>query len=82
MGAQWRCAEALFNPSSVGLAGRGVHEVVLECMRRVGEADPPGRLWGSILLIGGATHLEGFEARLVYELRRAAPVPEEVQIRC
>lgn len=57
------CAEALFQPSLVGLEHIGLTQAIVD---RVFKCDVELRrdMWGSILLVGGTTHMPGLKERV------------------
>lgn len=91
---RFMCAEPLFQPSLVGRAGGGVHELVAQAVML--GADTAGqsgaglqhslalavrdRLASSVVLSGGTTLLPGFGARLHQELARCLPAGAPVRV--
>ena len=63
-----RCAEALFQPSLLGRAGPGLHELALGCVAKC-DGDIRDRIYGAVVLAGGTSLLPGLAARLDREMR-------------
>lgn len=77
---RWKCPEALFNPSMVGLESFGVAGLVWESISRC-EIDLRKQLLSNVVLSGGSTMFRGFTERLTSELRGSAPVASRQDIR-
>ncbi|OLP87699.1 actin [Symbiodinium microadriaticum] len=77
---RWRCPEALFNPSLVGLECFGVSGMVWDSISRC-ELDVRKNLLSNVVLSGGCTMFPGFSERLSKELRALAPVAAQCDIR-
>lgn len=69
---RFRCAEAIFKPSILGLPPAGVHELVHHSISGCEEEMRKG-LCGNILLAGGTTLISGFADRLRKELAALSP---------
>lgn len=77
---RWKCPEALFNPSIVGLEALGIGGIVWESISRC-EVDLRKPLQSNIVLSGGSTMFKGFPERLQKELRGFAPTAAQANIR-
>lgn len=69
---RFRCSEALFQPSLIGTASPGVHEVLFQSISRCG-VDMLMPMYGNIVVSGGTTMLDGFVERLTKEMVARAP---------
>eukprot|EP00009_Paramoeba_aestuarina_P014406 CAMPEP_0201535490 /NCGR_PEP_ID=MMETSP0161_2-20130828/59182_1 /ASSEMBLY_ACC=CAM_ASM_000251 /TAXON_ID=180227 /ORGANISM="Neoparamoeba aestuarina, Strain SoJaBio B1-5/56/2" /LENGTH=375 /DNA_ID=CAMNT_0047940709 /DNA_START=41 /DNA_END=1168 /DNA_ORIENTATION=+ len=76
---RFRCPEALFRPSFLGLEETGVHEL---CYQSVMKCDVNIRLsmYGNIVLAGGNTMFPGLSERLSKEVRHLAPCSANVKV--
>lgn len=72
----FRCSEALFQPSFMGLESLGIHETTDNCIKKC-DIDLRRNLYANILLSGGSTMFPGFGNRLRKEI--AALVPASVK---
>jgi len=77
---RWKCPEALFNPSIVGLESLGIGGIVWESISRC-EIDCRKTLLSNVVLSGGSTMFPGFAERLARELRGYAPTASQANIR-
>ncbi|CAJ1434055.1 unnamed protein product [Effrenium voratum] len=77
---RWKCPEALFNPSLVGLECAGVAGMVWDSIARC-DVDVRKTLLSNVVLSGGCTMFPGFSERLSKELRGYAPVAAQCDIR-
>jgi len=77
---RWKCPEALFNPSLVGLESMGVAGLVWESISRC-DIDVRRTLLSNVVLSGGSTMFPGFPERLTKELRGYAPTASQANIR-
>lgn len=77
---RWKCPEALFNPSLVGLESLGVAGLVWESISRC-DIDVRKTLLSNVVLSGGSTMFPGFSERLTKELRGYAPTASQANIR-
>jgi len=77
---RWKCPEALFNPSIVGLESLGIGGIVWESISRC-EIDTKKQIMQNIVLSGGSTVFPGFAERLTRELRGYAPTASQANIR-
>ncbi|CAE6384758.1 unnamed protein product [Rhizoctonia solani] len=69
--------EALFSPSHIGLSQTGLPGTIAHSINSLPE-DLRGVAWGNIGLVGGNVLFDGFEQRLLDELRALAPDEYEV----
>ncbi|EFC48580.1 hypothetical protein NAEGRDRAFT_30796 [Naegleria gruberi] len=66
--------EALFNPNIIGIEnGIGVHECILQSIKKVNSDSVESKLYRSIILSGGSTLLTGFDTRLREEMIELIP---------
>lgn len=76
---RFRAAELLFDPSLVGAEFGGAHQVVHEAVQRTDVA-LRRKLYGSVLLAGGASKTAGFAPRLLSELKALPPAGTQIRI--
>lgn len=69
---RFRCAEALFRPSFLGMESCGIHEAIFRSINK-GDEDIRRDLYGNIVLGGGNTMFLGIATRLQRELAGLAP---------
>lgn len=77
---RWKCPEALFNPSMVGVESLGLGGLVWDSISRC-DIDLRKTLCSNVVLSGGSTMFPGFEQRLQHELRGHAPTAVQANIR-
>merc|ERR1719454_1138306 len=77
---RWKCPEALFNPSIVGVESLGIGGLVWDSISR-SEIDVRKTLLSNVVLSGGSTMFPGFADRLTKELRGYAPTASQANIR-
>jgi len=77
---RWKCPEALFNPSIVGLESLGIGGLVWESISRC-DIDVRKTLLSNVVLSGGSTMFPGFSERLTRELKGYAPTASQANIR-
>lgn len=77
---RWKCPEALFNPTLVGIESLGVAGLVWESIAKC-EIDLRKTLFSNVVLSGGSTMFRGFQSRLAKELRSYAPSASQGCIR-
>jgi actin-related protein len=79
---RWRCPEALFNPSMVGIESivGGVGGLVWDSISRC-DIDLRKQLLSNVVLSGGSTMFNGFSNRLHRELKNVAPTNSQANIR-
>ena len=68
----FRCPEALFQPSLVGLDSPGIHHVCYDSIMKC-DRDIQGDLFANILLAGGSSLFPGLADRMKKELTALAP---------
>ena len=76
---RFRCAEALFQPSLMGVTAVGIHEACINALTKC-DVDLQRDLYGNILLSGGNTMFPGLETRLAKEMVRLAPPTMKVKV--
>eukprot|EP01083_Nonionella_stella_P000474 1341_1 len=64
----FQCAEVLFKPSMVGLEQEGIHHGLCNSIKKC-DKEMQNELFENIVLSGGNTMLDGFEQRLVKEVK-------------
>lgn len=77
---RWKCPEALFNPSMVGVEALGCGGIVWDSISKC-DMDVRRSLQGNIILSGGSTMFKGFQERLQKEIRSFAPTAAQANIR-
>ena len=76
---RFRCPEALYQPSLVGMPYPGLHRSVLNAINKCDMAIRRD-LYSNIVLSGGTTLIPGFVERLEHELHGVAPPSVEMDI--
>jgi len=76
---RFRCPEALFTPSLLGMETLGIHHVIHSSIAAT-DTDLRSELWQNVILSGGNTLFEGFTERLNVELGRLAPGTTKVRV--
>eukprot|EP01098_Paradermamoeba_levis_P005125 TRINITY_DN2177_c0_g3_i1.p1 TRINITY_DN2177_c0_g3~~TRINITY_DN2177_c0_g3_i1.p1 ORF type:complete len:411 (-),score=106.42 TRINITY_DN2177_c0_g3_i1:97-1221(-) len=76
---RFRCPEALFQPSLLGMEAVGIHETTYNSIMKC-DVDMRKDLYANILLSGGTTMLPGFADRIQRELTCLAPGTMNVKI--
>lgn len=76
---RFRCAEALFQPSLIGMESPGIAEVVHQCISKC-PIDVKRQMYGDIILSGGTTLLPNIDKRLETELRPLLPASMKVRV--
>eukprot|EP01122_Echinamoeba_exundans_P002635 TRINITY_DN12591_c0_g1_i1.p1 TRINITY_DN12591_c0_g1~~TRINITY_DN12591_c0_g1_i1.p1 ORF type:complete len:376 (-),score=65.02 TRINITY_DN12591_c0_g1_i1:185-1312(-) len=74
----FRCPEALFRPSALGLEAFGVHEMVYRSIMKT-DIELRRDFFYTIIPVGGSTMFPGFATRLESEIR--ALVPSSMRVR-
>jgi actin len=69
---RFRCPEALFKPSHIGLEAPGFHEMVFNSIQKC-DIDVRRDLFGNIVLSGGTTMFKQLPERLAKEVGNLAP---------
>lgn len=76
---QFRCPEALFQPSFLGVNAKGIHETTFNSIMKC-DVDIRKALYGNILLSGGTTMYPGFAERIQKEITTFAPASMKIKI--
>ncbi len=76
---RFRCPEALFNPSVLGLQSCGLPETTYNSIMKC-DVDMRKDLFGSIVLSGGTTMLPGFVERMQKEITALAPSTLRIRV--
>eukprot|EP01147_Barroeca_monosierra_P006045 gene6044-9144_t len=76
---QFRCPEALFQPSFFGIEVPGIHEHTYSSIMRC-DADIHKELYGNIILSGGSTMFPGIAGRMQAEIITRAPSSMKVNV--
>ena len=76
---RFRCAEALFKPSLVGLVHYGIHTSAYESIMKC-DVDIRKDLYGNIVLAGGTTMLTGIDVRMTKEITSLAPAAVKIKV--
>jgi len=77
---QFRCPEALFQPSSTGKENElGIHKIILQSILKCDYA-VRAELYNNIILSGGNTMFSGFAERLTKELIAVAPPALKIKV--
>jgi len=76
---RFRCAEALFQPSFLGLEHAGIHETTYNCIMKC-DVDIRKDLYGNIVLSGGSTMFPGIADRMQKEISAMAPTAMKVKV--
>lgn len=63
-----RAAEIMFNPSIIGFEDQGVHQMIMNSIKRA-DINLRDQLYKNIVLAGGNTMIQGFQDRLQRELQ-------------
>ncbi|KAH3764700.1 actin family [Pelomyxa schiedti] len=77
---RFEAPELLFNPSLGGLPAELSTPTLLETAILKCDADIRRSLWGNIVLAGGSTLLNGFQDRLLKEMKALAPTSTVVKV--
>jgi actin-related protein len=76
---RFRCGEALFKPSLLGLDETGIHEKTFQSIMKT-DIDIRRDLYSNVVLSGGSSMFEGLPERLEKELVKLAPEKMKVKI--
>jgi len=76
---RFRCPEALFKPSMIGLEAHGVHETTFNSIGKC-DIDVRKDLYGNIVLSGGTTMYEGLPERISKEIQALAPASMKIKV--
>lgn len=70
----FRCPEALFQPSLLGMENDGIVELVYNCISKC-DVDIRKNLYSNIVLSGGTCMLKGLSERLAFDLQQKTTCP-------
>jgi actin len=76
---RFRCAEAMFQPSFLGMESAGVHETTYNSIMKC-DVDIRKDLYGNTVLSGGSTMFPGIADRMQKELTALAPATMKIKI--
>ena len=76
---RFRCPEALFQPSTLGIESVGIHELCYDSIMKC-DVDIRKDLYANIALSGGSTMFPGFSDRLQKEITHMAPSVMRVKV--
>merc|ERR1712028_213670 len=76
---RFRCPEALFQPSFLGMEAAGVHELTYESIMKC-DVDIRKALYSNVVLSGGSTMFTGIPERMEKELKALVPPTMSVNI--
>ena len=76
---RFRCAEALFQPSKIGKDAPGIHEIVLESIKKC-DMDIRKEMYSNIVLSGGSTLISGIVDRIAQEITNKIPSSIKIKI--
>jgi actin beta/gamma 1 len=76
---RFRCPEALFQPSLIGMEANGIHETTYNSIMKC-DVDIRKDLYLNIVLSGGTTMFPGIAERLTKELTALAPAAMKIKV--
>ena len=76
---RFRCPEALFQPSFLGMESAGIHETTYNSIMKC-DVDIRKDLYGNTVLSGGSTMFPGIADRMQKELTALAPSTMKIKI--
>ena len=76
---RFRCPEALFQPSFLGMESAGVHETTYNSIMKC-DVDIRKDLYGNVVLSGGSTMFPGIAERMNTELVALAPSTMRIKV--
>jgi actin-related protein len=76
---RFRCPEALFQPSFLGMESAGVHETAFNSINKC-DIDIRKDLYGNVVLSGGSTMFPGITDRIRKELVNLAPPTMKIKV--
>ena len=76
---RFRCAEALFKPSLLGMDVKGIHATAYNSIMKC-EIDLRKELYANVVLYGGTTMFTGIEDRIQTEISQLAPATMKINI--
>jgi len=76
---RFRCPEALFKPTFIGLEAVGIHETTFNSINKC-DIDVRKDLYSNVVLSGGSTMYEGLPDRMTKELTALAPNTMKIKV--
>lgn len=76
---RFRCPEALFSPSFMGMESAGIHEIIFNSIMKCDVA-LRAQLWENVILAGGSTMFPGIVDRMQKELTALAPSTMKIKV--
>merc|ERR1712066_1158264 len=76
---RFRCPEALFDPSMIGMETEGIHQAAFQTIQDC-DIDIRNDLYENIIVSGGTTMFEGLQERLQTEIQAKAPATVTVEV--
>jgi len=76
---RFRCPEALFEPSKIGLEQSGIHKLTYDSIMKC-DVDIRKDLYANIVLSGGSTMFEGLSERVTAEIKALAPNSMKIKV--
>ncbi|CAG2223044.1 Actin, cytoplasmic type 5,Actin, cytoskeletal 4,Actin, cytoplasmic A3,Actin, muscle-type,Actin-75,Actin-like protein 53D,Putative actin-24,Actin, non-muscle 6.2,Actin-71,Actin-4,Actin, nonmuscle,Actin, alpha skeletal muscle 2,Actin, cytoskeletal 2A,Actin B,Actin-11,Actin-15A,Actin, cytoplasmic type 8,Actin, cytoplasmic 2,Actin, cytoplasmic 1,Actin-like protein 7B,Actin-related protein T3,Actin, alpha skeletal muscle B,Actin-85C,Actin, spherule isoform,Actin-57B,Actin, acrosomal process isoform,Actin, muscl len=76
---RFRCPEAMFQPSFLGIDSLGMHEAICKSIEKCND-EIRNELYANILLSGGSTLFPGIADRMQTEIIQLAPQTSEVKV--
>jgi len=76
---RFRCPEALFDPSMIGMEQLGIHQAAFQTIQDC-DIDIRNDLYENIVISGGTTMFAGLQARLQKEIQSKAPSTVTVEV--
>ena len=76
---RFRCPEALFQPSFLGMEAVGIHETTYNSIVKC-DIDIRGDLYSNTVLSGGTTMYQGMPERMEKEMKNLAPSTMKIKI--
>jgi centractin len=76
---RYRAPEIIFKPHLIGLEYPGIHQVLINSIRKT-DLDLRSTFYKQIILAGGTTLFTGFGERLLNEIRKLAPKKIKIRI--
>merc|ERR1711907_933880 len=76
---RFRCPEALFQPSFLGLEATGIHDTTFQSIMKC-EVDIRKDLYSNVVLSGGTTMFAGIGERMTKELTALAPSTMKIKV--
>jgi len=76
---RFRCPEALFDPTVLGMEPGGIHDKTYESIMKC-DVDIRSELYANICLSGGTTMFEGLQERMQKEITRLAPTGNKIKV--